>query len=186
MPTWQWADGGPVPRVSAQTFGEFVEQLRGTDDGVIAKQIVEAARSRRSPIHNLFLWDDAREAELYRVVKARHYLGRLMRVDVKSGAPSAREYHIIINGSQKYMPRENIIGNDDRMVQVLRQIEADLGRDITRYRTWLVLTPAGEHFDRALAELRSEIARLNNEAEARITRPRRGPRRPGAGPSAHV
>lgn len=184
MAQYQWAVGGPKPRVDAQVFGEFVADLRGDDDGVIAKQIVEAARPRRSLIHNLFIWDDKREAELYRVIKARHYLGRLVRVDVKPGEPVAREYFITVNGTQKYTAREHIIGNDDRMLQVLRSIDRELSIVLTRYNTWLLLTPAGEQLNRAMQELRNDIEKINERAEERITKPKR--RSAGGGARVHV
>lgn len=57
--------------VNAQTVGETLEKIREKRGAVNAEIVVEEAKPESSPIHNLFPWDDAKAAHLYRLERAR-------------------------------------------------------------------------------------------------------------------
>lgn len=56
-----------------------LERVRTANDGILkAEAVVEAARPKSSPLHDLFEWDDSAAAELYRVAQARRYIQVVM------------------------------------------------------------------------------------------------------------
>lgn len=59
--------------VAAQVFGEFYYALRKRTP----EELVQAARSKRSPVHKLFEWNDKRAAHEMRLVQARVMINSL-------------------------------------------------------------------------------------------------------------
>lgn len=66
--------GSRLNKAQAQMLGEVIERLRTQGDGDIARAIVDAARSPRSPLHDFFEWDDTKAAEAFRRSQARQYV----------------------------------------------------------------------------------------------------------------
>lgn len=76
MKRFHWSRPGQYP-VDAQVVGEAISRLKSRDPPAI----VEAARSRKSPLHPLFDWNQSSAAERFRLVQAQMLLGAL-QVDV--------------------------------------------------------------------------------------------------------
>ena len=61
--------------VSANDVGALIEKIEKKEGAVTAENVLDAARSKKSIIHDLFEWDDAVAGEKYRLSQA----GRIIR-----------------------------------------------------------------------------------------------------------
>lgn len=61
-------------RGKAAKVGQQLERIAKTSGGLTARCVVEDARSKRSPLHPFFEWDDSAAAEKYRQRQARHLI----------------------------------------------------------------------------------------------------------------
>jgi len=79
---YQWA-AGTRSRIDAQVAGDCLESLRQRLSGEIRPaDVVNEARSNRSPIHDGFEWDDARAAQANRIDQAKYML-RHINVEIQ-------------------------------------------------------------------------------------------------------
>lgn len=66
-----WAEGARQS-VPAKVVHKTFEQIRAKHGGLTRKNIVDEARSAKSPIHSCFEWDDRKAGEAYRLDQAGH------------------------------------------------------------------------------------------------------------------
>ncbi len=93
-----WAPRG----VPAQIVGDELERIRKANgEQLDAKQVVENARPDGAPLHNVFIWDDSKAAELWRVCEARKLI-RSMCVRVVGSKPEPAFVNIKVEGVQYY------------------------------------------------------------------------------------
>lgn len=83
---YEWK--GRTYAVNANVVGKEVEKLEKEKGEVTAKDLVDVARSKDSPIHRLFEWDDAKAAEGYRVSQATKVLCALSIVQPDTAEPT--------------------------------------------------------------------------------------------------
>jgi hypothetical protein len=140
MARYRWQSNLPVPpRVDADVFGAVVEKLANGDppSTVPPRAIVDEARPRRSPIHQMFDWDDARAGEKFRAMQARKYVAQLeiVIVEVKgTRAVSTRGFFSVHDGSSRgYVPRHRILGDRDLKLQVIATARRELEIYINKY-----------------------------------------------------
>lgn len=77
---WSFGEWKHAKLPRPDLFGAIVERYDGK---ISARELVEEARSRRSPIHKGFTWNDIRAGELYREEEARGYLRHLILVETR-------------------------------------------------------------------------------------------------------
>jgi len=107
-------------KVSAQKVGEALEELRRKkgDDAITAGEVVEAARPRRSKMHDAFEWDDGIAADNWRVHQARHVL-RTIRITVEEAEPRFANVHVRTDdGRNAYVPVSVMARRPDYQQQV--------------------------------------------------------------------
>jgi hypothetical protein len=73
---YRWKSWGNS-KVKAEIVGKVIEKLHDKHQGVTPELLVEEAKKKRSPVHNLFEWDDTAAAEAYRVHQARLVLNHI-------------------------------------------------------------------------------------------------------------
>ena len=72
---YRWKEGARLSG-DAGEVGSFLETLRKKNDGELTAEIVlNAAQSKRSPIHDYFTWDDEEAADKHRLWEARKLIG---------------------------------------------------------------------------------------------------------------
>jgi hypothetical protein len=85
-------------KVDAQKVGETLEALEAKNGNFSAQDMVDEARKKRSVLHPLFEWDDAKAAEAYRVTQANNILHCLVVQDDKVEEPVRAFVNVSING----------------------------------------------------------------------------------------
>lgn len=73
------APGARITDGDARLLGETI---KGMGPGVTPETLLAEARKKRSPIHDLFEWDDQVAAEAYRLEQARYFLRSVWEVPV--------------------------------------------------------------------------------------------------------
>lgn len=77
-----------------KTARDFLSShVEGNDLKIKASELVELARPKRSPIHDLFTWDDSAAAEKWRVHEAR-VLIRTYSIEVTKTSPEDALIHV--------------------------------------------------------------------------------------------
>ncbi|HEY2243430.1 MAG TPA: hypothetical protein VGH47_04300 [Xanthobacteraceae bacterium] len=180
MTIYQWRLGGPAPAIEAQIFGDFIEQLAdGADPSAVAtEKIVEQARNRSHPCHDLFDWNEKHAAHLYRLDQARHFVNRLriVHVEVRNNPTvSDRAFYSVRtpDDHRGYVTRRRIMGDRDLRVQVIERAKHELESFVAKYLAVLTLGRSLPHLNGAIDAMRDEIDQLAADATRR-----RAPKQP--------
>ncbi len=78
---WRWTPGAHVAPKWAEPFGRTLAGLNRASGKYEAEDVLNAARSDRSSIHGMFLWNDREAGGLYRLDQARYFIRSLV-IDV--------------------------------------------------------------------------------------------------------
>lgn len=113
---------------------EVIDELLSIqqEKGLTPEQIVQSAKSKRSPLHNLFEWDDSVAGEKFRLAQARiivnevkvvienkeYYAFENVAVSVPCGSESVSESSI--ETKREYMPVVQILSDEELRQQVIR------------------------------------------------------------------
>lgn len=146
-----WADGSRIA-IDAQAAGEELERVRKAGGGnLTAVDVVEAARPRRSPIHDAFEWDDRKAAGEYRKERARHML-RSLTVVIEEG-PSPQPWHAYVvleeQGKKHYKSLQVALGYDSLRSQLLEKAKKEMNVWRRRYQYLHELAKVFEAIDAA-------------------------------------
>lgn len=171
MATYTWKPGGPKPPVDAQVFGNVVEQIAGELEAAKPEDIVEYARSRKSPIHGLFEWRDDAAAELYRRQQARHYVGALqiVRVEFSKGQALSNRafFHVRTQSRAGYMETDRILSDRDLTQQVLETARKELESYLLKFGSVMALGTVVPRLQAIVDEMRDSADQLLTDATAR-------------------
>lgn len=131
MNKYEAAAGATFNNKQAQVIGEILEGM----GEFTPADVVEAARPKKSPMHNCFEWDDTKAAEAHRLNQARHMVQRI-RVVVKTERSDARPvkaYHSVVvmaddgqSGTRRYVSTATISHDTDLSEQVVVQARCEL------------------------------------------------------------
>ncbi len=147
---YRWADG-TVYKGDAQEVGEYLDELRRRNDGVLTpEQVLQDARRKKSFLHEYFEWDDDEAAVRYRLAQA----GQLVRSvhvvyeksDESDDEKTIRAFVNIERGHGEYRDVVEVLANpqsrDKLLDDALRDLrsfkrrfeafEAAIGSDIVR------------------------------------------------------
>lgn len=89
MTTYRWkSQATEIKGGNVQLIGQrLAELVEAHGDRLKPQVIVDEARSKKSPLHMLFTWDDKHAAELYRRVEARKVMQQIQIVIDDDAAP---------------------------------------------------------------------------------------------------
>jgi len=137
---------------SQRKYHKAVAALVRQRGDVTPQEVIEAARSRTSPLHNYFDWSDRAAAEKYRLCQARTLIGQ-----VKIRWTDARGREVT---SRMTVNVHKVNGTDRRVYASVQDVSEDVtlmeqvkDRALTDLRTWLARYAPY----RALAQIRKEV-----------------------------
>ena len=119
-----------------QAVGEALEKITGPDGSLGTNDVLAAARSRKSPLHRLFEWDDGIAAEAYRRHQARHLIGSI-RLISNTNEPPARAFvslRLRADGT-RYRTNAIVTGSGELQAALLHQALGELRAMRVRYRS---------------------------------------------------
>ena len=131
--------------VPAQTVGETCEQIESRDGEVTRESLVNEARDKKSPIHDLFEWNDGIAAEKWRQHQAGVVLSAL-KVEIinnKKEPSTIKAFMSVKENPQKasYMNINVIQNSPDYMKIVLRNALYELATFKKKYEGISALEP---------------------------------------------
>lgn len=91
--------------------------------------VLDAAKSKNSPLHSFFEWDNENAGEQYRLWQARQYITyvRVNIGEIKTKAYESIVVHIKNKKHRRYLPIERILSDEEMYLQVvegaLREIQ---------------------------------------------------------------
>jgi hypothetical protein len=124
-------------KVDPNDFGKLKDDIKNENGGTVRpEQIVERARSKRSPCHKMFEWDDAIAGERYRVAQASLALRciNVQYVPPKGGAPVSTNSVVSVlsktgkRGTRQYVDLQDALNDrqwrDQLLMDSLNQLRA--------------------------------------------------------------
>ena len=150
---YKWRSGTRLP-VDAQVAGDAIEALRVRAGGQISPaQVVDAARSERSPLHPAFEWDNTVAATRHREDQARHLIGALVVVVSPAGEP--REMRAFVSITQDrgtgYTALQTAMSDSDLRQQVVARALRELLQWTERYEGYVELAAVHDAIGAAIA-----------------------------------
>ncbi len=133
----------------AKLIARFLE-THFPDGNFQAKQIVDLARSKTSPIHRFFNWNDSEAAERYRILQAQSMV-RCLVVEIDDR--EVRKYVspvVVSHGKPKqYCEIERAMADEDIWNQVLARALQDANSWKLRYQNLKELEPIHTEIEKA-------------------------------------
>lgn len=118
-----------------------MERLRETVGGrLAAADVVEAARPKRSPLHEFFTWDNSEAAEQWRLHQARMMLCFIVHVETDPATgreSSTRQFVVIERGQEDGRSYESVIevmADAERRELLIERALADLEQWREKYK----------------------------------------------------
>lgn len=117
--------------------------------------VVNRARSQKSPLHPYFEWDDGEAADLYRQEQARSLIRVVVATVDGSQEPVSAYVRLSSDGrSQGYRHVVDVLGDEQLAAQMVSDALTELDRWRERYRRVQSLTDLREAMDRETAKLK--------------------------------
>ncbi len=119
--------------MSADVAGKTILELQGLlgKDNITAKELLDASRDEKAPLHSCFEWDDSVAAENYRLYQARQIIGSI-EIKVKvTGVENEQPTFVTVRAfpnTQPYAPKkkgefvfvDTVLKNPDYRTQILK------------------------------------------------------------------
>lgn len=100
MSQYKFRENYSAKGIDAQKLGAYLDKIQEHNDGIITPQaVVDKARNPRSPIHELFEWDDTEAAKAHRRNQARYLIRSVVVVLEKddTGLEEDREIRAFVD-----------------------------------------------------------------------------------------
>ena len=146
---WQWVKGSRKPRKLAEALGKTLDALRSRKGRFAARDVVRAARSKSSPIHSLFEWNNARAAEMFREEQARGYIRSLVVVvEGDDGGEIAVPVAVSFGPGDGYTATEVVMSSTQLRARLIQQALEEAEGWRARYRHLKELAAVFEAIER--------------------------------------
>ncbi len=106
----------------AQVIGNTIEKLRDNEGHVTTQEVLDSARSKKSPINKYFNWNDTEAAEQYRLHQARELISHVVEIVVVAGEKTEQRSFFSTSIPDKgmvYVTLKDAIGVPDYRRQLL-------------------------------------------------------------------
>jgi hypothetical protein len=118
---------------------EVCLEIKKRDGKITPKALVDHARSKDSPIHSLFEWNNAKAAEEYRLWQARELI---VTVKIDYSGQEIQTYHNIkvVEGNQGYYHWDDIKKDKNLLNEVIKNAITQLEYWQSKYETYQALS----------------------------------------------
>jgi len=133
-----WKCGYEVSGIDANAVGEYLEKASKKHGKITAAQVVTDAKKRRHPLHNYFVWDDAKAASYYREVQAGRVIRAVVMVADEDAGASPRAFVNVVEEEEGapergYLPVAVALSKKETREYVLETARSELGAWRRRY-----------------------------------------------------
>ena len=123
---YKWSRGFSVP---AQVFGEFYYRLKRRTP----EELVRAARSKSSPVHSLFEWNDKKAAHEARLIAARVMINSL-QVEIITPKGKSSQVVAFIRSSDRGRHVPTMEATREELTAVMQKCWQDMLAFRARYK----------------------------------------------------
>lgn len=159
------AEGSRLSDEQAQQYGERIELINEKNNGIVTPaDVLNDARSKKSPLHNFFDWDDTKAAEKWRGQQAS-YLLRTIHVVVKDNGEGEEvrafyNVNVIPQGQEDrvraYVTLPRVLSEADLRQQVVAQALRQLRAWQEKYKRYKEFADVFRAIEEADKQLRSK------------------------------
>lgn len=140
MSAYVWKIDG-IYSVDAQTAGKELERIYQETGRLEPKDIVEASRPKKAPLHNCFEWDDEKAAAKYREHQAQKIIQAVAYVqDINEPEP----IRAFVSVQNEYKPISVVLASVDMSSELLANALRELRTFELKYRQLQELMPVFE------------------------------------------
>lgn len=129
--------------VAAEVVGKHFEKVEKKYGELNSKNVLESARSEKSPIHSLFEWDDTQAAEKYRLEQASKLIVNL-NIEVETGEAKPILCRAFVNVSEKksgsFINIESAFQSEETKELVLKRALDELKAFEQKYKNLEILS----------------------------------------------
>jgi len=129
-------EGAPFKEEDTEMIAKIIAGIEKKQGIVKPEDLVEEARDKNSPIHNLFEWNDKKGAYEYRLQQGRSIINHI-EIEVRSVPSSPTQIDIVIHqqrafhnvvseGERGYVSTVNVVREEDLARQVLQRLTRQL------------------------------------------------------------
>lgn len=138
--TWRWDENSQArfPDELAPVVGAELEAVRDKKSGrVDIHKMVDRARKKDHPLHDLLTWDDSVAGEKWRVHEMRNIVRVLIEVDTDEETGEEVTFRAVASLARDpgYRTMRDIMGNEQLQVELLEQARRELAYFRQRYKT---------------------------------------------------
>lgn len=163
---YQWKSGTHYSKKQfpAQTIGEHLERLREESGSLTPETIVEDARDKQAPTHDVFEWDNKQAASAYRLIQARHLVRSIavvMSIEKDGEQKNIVTRAFVSTGDKEdrdYKPVAVALRDDDDRTHLLMQAARDLAAFKRKYEVLTELSGLFNLIDETLDRLGDTVS----------------------------
>lgn len=167
--TFKARKGSRITDKQAQIYGECLEKIAEKKGVITPPDVVEEAKSKTSPLHDHFEWDNEAAAEKYRLHQARHLINSIIvvvetpeetieeraffNVRIKRETEEPEEAEI----EQAYVPVSVVLKEKPLRDQILDQALREIDHWEKRYNNIRELSPIFDAVDLVFEQVRGIV-----------------------------
>ena len=127
--------------VPAEIVGKHFQKLEKKEGALTSQNVLESARSEKSPIHSLFEWDDTKAAEQYRLKQAAQLICNLtVEIETDDKPIECRAYMDVSEAKVgSFINVQSAFQSEESREVVLRRALNELSAFKTKYKNLLEL-----------------------------------------------
>ena len=140
---YKWK-GGSRYSGKVSIVGVELEKIQARHNGIATpKDVLKAAKNKKSPLHRYFEWDDTTAAEQWRLEQAGNLVRSIEVVcgDSSQAIPTRAYVSIEKNGKRGYMEISDVMTDPELRDQLLAQALNDAESFQSKYKTLTELKP---------------------------------------------
>ena len=146
MIEYKWRNGART-KGNAQACGERIEEI-GANGAVTPALVVDDAKSKASPLHEAFEWNNGKAAHQHRLYQARHLLADLVVhviVEERDEKPIVvRAFHVAESDeAEGYYPLARVLSDEEMHAQVIARALREAESWYARHAIYTELAPIG-------------------------------------------
>ncbi|MCA9173904.1 MAG: hypothetical protein KDB14_05395 [Planctomycetales bacterium] len=145
-------------RITAEAAHGELEKIRANHGGeLLPEHVVEAASRKRSPLHEVFDWDDKEAAHQWRLEQARSLIRAVVVYETESETEKPTRAFLSVRVESPtatrnvYKTTADALSNESDRLHVLRVAKGELAAFRAKYRQLTELAKVFEAIDEALS-----------------------------------
>jgi hypothetical protein len=117
--------GAPITDQDASNVAEVCNEMLEGGVRITRAALLKRAADVKSPIHNLFVWDDKVAAHRHRLQIAGQLINSVQQINIQTKEPEQALYKIRVqNGDThtEFLPKSEVATNQDMLAQVSHKL----------------------------------------------------------------